>query len=125
MNLKARTQLAIAQSANNEYACQVQCLSTNNRILSEQMSSICSIMETLTKALSCDDSTLLSLLDAIARVKQMQAVKLLPSIPKEVVTNGRGAMDAAAAAAAAAKSMADDIETSNLFEALHYLGKTC
>jgi hypothetical protein len=82
-------------------------------------------METLTKALSCDDSTLLSLLDAIARVKQMQAVKLLPSIPKEVVTNGRGAMDAAAAAAAAAKSMADDIETSNLFEALHYLGKTC
>lgn len=187
--LKTRTQLAIAQSANNEYAHQVQCLSMNNRILSEQMSSICSIMETLTKALSCNDSTLSSLSDAIARVKQMQAVKLPPSIPKEVVTNGCGAMDAtagnnitpdkfteetgdnkqqevmtaegskpaamkpppqqgttmntlasadgfslpskrhmtpasAAAAAAAAKSTADNIETSNSFEALHYLGKT-
>jgi hypothetical protein len=93
---KARTQLAIAQSANNEYAHQVQCLSMNNRILSEQMSSICSIMETLTKASSCNDSTLSSLSDAIATLKQMQAVKLPPSIPKEVVTNGRGPMDATA-----------------------------
>jgi hypothetical protein len=94
---KARKQLAIAQSANNEYARQVQHLSTNNRILSEQMSSICSIMETLTKAWSCNDSTLSSLLLGCDCKSQTDAgSKLLPSIPKEVVTNGRGAMDATA-----------------------------
>jgi hypothetical protein len=60
------------------------------------MSSICNIKETLTKASSCDDSTLSSLSDAIARVKPMPTVKLPPSIPKEVVTNERGAMDATA-----------------------------
>jgi hypothetical protein len=49
------TQLSILQAVNNEYRWQVHHLSKNYRILSEQVLSLCSAMETLSTASLCDD----------------------------------------------------------------------